>query len=178
LPVSSSGHLAVALRLLGYNAKGHLLFDVIVHLGTLAAVLWFYRAWLREYVRIPIDLLRSGEGDVSRPSLVQRCLGSNPVREVFWIVLATVPGISQISRYDMDRWGDYWRFTSLSVRRLFGEVFGDDRVAVAAHGNVLAATAFLHGLADHELTAEELAARDCDYELIITVRAVKAGRRS
>src|SRR5258705_13302652 len=25
------------------------------------------------------------------------------------ILLATLAGISQISRYDMDRWGDYWR---------------------------------------------------------------------
>src|SRR5437764_1264932 len=28
------------------------------------------------------------------------------------IVLCTLSGISQISRYDMDRWGDHWRFTS------------------------------------------------------------------
>ncbi|MHB8853418.1 MAG: hypothetical protein ACYC6P_08710 [Ignavibacteriaceae bacterium] len=26
--------------------------------------------------------------------------------------LITLAGLSQISRYDMDRWGDYWRFTS------------------------------------------------------------------
>jgi SAM-dependent methyltransferase len=39
------------------------------------------------------------------------------------VLLATFPGITQISRYDMDRWGDYWRFTSLSARRLFEEVF-------------------------------------------------------
>ena len=30
------------------------------------------------------------------------------------IFMGTVSGISQISRYDMDRWGDYWRFTSLT----------------------------------------------------------------
>ena len=29
------------------------------------------------------------------------------------VLLATLPGISQISRYDMDRWGEYWRFTAL-----------------------------------------------------------------
>jgi hypothetical protein len=29
------------------------------------------------------------------------------------VLLATVSGISQISRYDMYRWGDYWRFTTL-----------------------------------------------------------------
>src|SRR5205823_471614 len=26
------------------------------------------------------------------------------------VVLATVPGISLISRYDMERWGQYWSF--------------------------------------------------------------------
>ena len=91
------------------------------------------------------------------------------------VLLATVPGISQISRYDAERWGDYWRFTTASARRLFDEVFDPANVQVASHGNVLAAVAFLHGLAVEELTAEELDYRDPDYELIITVRAVKAG---
>jgi hypothetical protein len=35
------------------------------------------------------------------------------------VLLATVSGISQISRYDMNRWGDYWRFTDLSINFLF-----------------------------------------------------------
>ena len=87
------------------------------------------------------------------------------------VLLTTVPGISQISRFDMDRWGEYWRFTSLSTRRLLEEVF--PRVSVEAHGNVLASVAFLHGLAAEELRPEELDYRDPDYELLITVRAVK-----
>jgi SAM-dependent methyltransferase len=89
------------------------------------------------------------------------------------LLLATMAGISQISRYDMDRWGDYWRFTTLSARRLFGEVFSPGDVAVESFGNVLAATAFLHGLAQQELTPDELNATDPDYELVITVRACK-----
>ena len=32
------------------------------------------------------------------------------------VLLATFPGISQISRYDMDRWGDYWRFATRSAK--------------------------------------------------------------
>ena len=55
------------------------------------------------------------------------------------VVLATVPGISQISRYDMDRWGDYWRFTDASARRLFADVFRVENVTIATYGNVLAA---------------------------------------
>ena len=89
------------------------------------------------------------------------------------VVLATVPGISQISRYDMDRWGDFWRFTTLSIRRLFEEPFGPGNVAVQSHGNVRAATAFLQGLALEEIPADDLALDDPDYQLIITVRARK-----
>ena len=90
-------------------------------------------------------------------------------------LLVTVPGISQISRYDMDQWGDFWRFTSLSTRCLFEESFSGGNVTVQAYGNVLAAIAFLEGLAQHELNQKELDQRDPDYELLIVVRAVKAG---
>lgn len=89
------------------------------------------------------------------------------------VLLATFPGISQISRYDMDRWGDYWRFTTLAARRLFEEVFSSECVQVEAYGNVLAAIGFLHGLAAEELKRGELDYRDPDYEVLITVRAVK-----
>ena len=89
------------------------------------------------------------------------------------VLLATVPGISQISRYDMDRWGDYWRLTDASVHRLFGDVFGAENVTIITHGNVLVACAFLHGLAAHELKQEELYYHDPDYQVLITVRAVR-----
>jgi SAM-dependent methyltransferase len=90
------------------------------------------------------------------------------------VLLATVPGISKISRYDMDRWGYYWGFTSLATQRLLAEVFGAAQVDVRAHGNVLAAVAFLHGLAAEELEQAELEYHDPDYEVNITARAVKA----
>ena len=89
------------------------------------------------------------------------------------VLLATLPGISQIVRYDMDRWGDYWRFTTRSAHQLFTEVFPAGCVTVETHGNVLAAIAFLHGLAASELLPEELDYRDDDYQLLITVRAIK-----
>jgi GT2 family glycosyltransferase/SAM-dependent methyltransferase len=89
------------------------------------------------------------------------------------VLLATVPGISQISRLDMEQSGDYWRFTSASAQRLFSEAFPRRYVSVQGHGNVLAATAFLHGLATEELHEHELRAEDRDYELVVTVRAVK-----
>ncbi|HVP13526.1 MAG TPA: methyltransferase domain-containing protein [Phycisphaerae bacterium] len=88
-------------------------------------------------------------------------------------VLATVPGISQISRYDMDRWGDYWRFTTLSAQRLFEEVFPRETISVQSHGNVLVAAAFLYGLAVEDLRPADLESNDPDYQLLITIRAVK-----
>lgn len=89
------------------------------------------------------------------------------------VLLATFSGISQISRYDMDRWGDYWRFTTLSAKRLFEEVFSAGNVEVRAYGNVFTAIAFLHGLAVDELKQDELDYHDPDYEVLITVRAIK-----
>lgn len=45
LPVSSSAHLILPSQLLHWQDQG-LAFDVAVHLGTLVAVLWFYRSQL------------------------------------------------------------------------------------------------------------------------------------
>jgi SAM-dependent methyltransferase len=90
------------------------------------------------------------------------------------VLLTTVPGISQVSREDMETWGDYWRFTDASLRRLLSEAFDADRIALSIHGNVLAANAFLLGLAAEELKACELDHLDPDYQLILTARAVKA----
>jgi len=89
-------------------------------------------------------------------------------------LLATFAGISQVSRFDMERWGDYWRFTTLSTRRLFDEVFAADHVQLRAYGNVLSSVAFLHGIAAEELTQEELDYQDPDYQLLIAVRGLKS----
>ena len=89
------------------------------------------------------------------------------------VLLASFPVISQICRYDMDRWGDYWRFTDGSIRRLLGDIFTPEKVTVQAHGNILAAISFLHGLAAHELRPPELEHHDPDYQILITARAVK-----
>jgi undecaprenyl-diphosphatase len=46
LPISSSAHLILLPRLLGWSDQG-LAFDVAVHVGTLAAVLWYFRVEVR-----------------------------------------------------------------------------------------------------------------------------------
>ena len=90
------------------------------------------------------------------------------------VLLATFPGISQT--YD-DLWADkwYWNFTVVSAQRLFEEVFSIENVTVQGFGNVLAATAFLQGLAVAELNQQELDYTDLGYEVTITARALKEG---
>ncbi|HKY60804.1 MAG TPA: methyltransferase domain-containing protein [Gemmatimonadota bacterium] len=91
------------------------------------------------------------------------------------VILATIPGISKVNREDMDRWSYYWNFTTSSARRLFQEYFEPQDVSVEAHGSVLSAIAFLHGLADRELEPDELEFHDPDYQVLIGVRARKSG---
>jgi len=91
------------------------------------------------------------------------------------VVLVTFPGISQRS-HEAEKsfeYSWYWSFNSNSARRLFEEVFPAANVRIEAHGNVLSAIAFLHGLATEELRQKELDHYDPNYQVLIAVRAVK-----
>jgi SAM-dependent methyltransferase len=88
------------------------------------------------------------------------------------IVLATFPGISQLSGDEWSRtWS--WAFDSRLARRLFVSHFGERNVSVEAHGNSLAAAAFLQGLATADLAPAQLEADEESCELLVTVRAVR-----
>ncbi|MEP9379961.1 glycosyltransferase [Aquabacter sp. CN5-332] len=89
------------------------------------------------------------------------------------VVLATVPGISQIDHHD---WGHtwFWSLTPRCAKRLFGDVFPQDQVEVESHGNVLTSIGALHGLAASELRPDEIAHQDPQYPMVVTVRARKA----
>ena len=77
LPVSSSGHLVLFQEFL--PAPGdEVLFDLVVHLGTLAPVLFFYRQSILDMLRAP--LTEKGPLD-RRPN----------TRLILLVVLATVP---------------------------------------------------------------------------------------
>ena len=89
------------------------------------------------------------------------------------VALVTVPGISQISPHDMKLTGDYWRFTSAALERMFGKAFGAGEAEITTWGNVLAATSFLHGIAADELAEDDLLEVDPQFQLLTTVRAVR-----
>lgn len=79
LPVSSSAHLALTPRLLGWEDPG-LAFDVALHLGTLLALGWYFR---RDWIAMAgsaVRLLRS------------RRVDGPDDRRLLQLGLATVPG--------------------------------------------------------------------------------------
>jgi hypothetical protein len=88
------------------------------------------------------------------------------------VLLATVPSIAMIGD-GADVAGDYWRFTVESCSLLFGERFGAENVTVRPYGNFLAAIAGLAGMAQEELSREELDLEDRSFPVLIAVRAVK-----
>ncbi len=91
------------------------------------------------------------------------------------VALITVPGICQALPQNMrgtER--EWWRFTAAGAGRSVADVFGDAHVEVESYGNVLSATALLHGLVQEELEPAELAYHDPGYEVIIGIKAIKS----
>lgn len=82
--------------------------------------------------------------------------------------LLTVSGITQISRYDMDRWGHFWSFTNASLTKLFQQEAPLENITVKTYGNVKTAAAFLYGLSVEDLPEDVFSYHDPDYQLIIT----------
>ena len=91
------------------------------------------------------------------------------------VLLLSVPGTAGPVHGDAGAGTWHRAFTELSVRRLLGECFQPDAVTVGAHGNVLAATALLQGLAADELSDEELSFDDPQFPVVIVARARKGG---
>ena len=87
LPISSSGHLAIAEQLLGMNGVSDIpeFFDVLLHLGTLAAVFVAYWAEIRDMI---LEFF-AGVGDLIH--------GTTPVpvpparRMILLIIVGTLP---------------------------------------------------------------------------------------
>lgn len=88
--------------------------------------------------------------------------------------LITAAGISQISRFDYERWGDYWRFTDQSLAKLLTRQFSADKVRVSTVGNVALSCLFLQGLAAEDVPDPSLLQRtDPDYPMLVCAVAEK-----
>jgi undecaprenyl-diphosphatase len=80
LPVSSSAHLILVPRLLGWNDAflNSAAFDVMLHVGTLLALVGYFRG----------DLVRLLGAGIA--SLRERTLGDDPERRLAWLLLVSV----------------------------------------------------------------------------------------
>ncbi len=87
LPISSSGHLAIAEHLLGMKGASDIpmFFDVLLHLGTLAAVFAAYWGDIREIV---LEFFR-GIADLAHHTTPQRVPPAR--RMILLIIVGTLP---------------------------------------------------------------------------------------
>ncbi|TGL59768.1 methyltransferase domain-containing protein [Leptospira ognonensis] len=82
--------------------------------------------------------------------------------------LLTVGGISQISKYDYERWGDYWRFTDHSLSKLAQLVFRKENCTLLTFGNVATSCLFLQGVAYEDVKDKSIfEVNDSSYQMII-----------
>jgi len=92
LPVSSSGHLVLFQQLLGegfFATDQALLFDLVLHVGTLLPVLWYYR---EDLGRILASWTGGGTPRPIGESGVMAWLKADPDRWLaFLVVLGTIP---------------------------------------------------------------------------------------
>lgn len=89
------------------------------------------------------------------------------------VLLITGSGISQISINDYDNWGEYWRFTEQSMKKLMEEYFKPENIHVQAYGNVKTATCFLYGLCEEDMEETDFKYNDVQYPLIVTAMCRK-----
>jgi hypothetical protein len=89
------------------------------------------------------------------------------------VCLVTIAGFStHVSRYDMDRWGDYWRLSKKTASKAFKKNnFIIDECE--SFGNVKLAIAQMNGLCVEDIKSDILKENDSDYQMIITLRVKK-----
>jgi SAM-dependent methyltransferase len=85
------------------------------------------------------------------------------------VILLTVPSLSRLSRSNVD----YWRWTPAGLRAFIESTLPAASVEIEGHGNLLAAVAFLFGLAVEEFRPGELDTRDDGYPIVTTARIGK-----
>jgi hypothetical protein len=86
--------------------------------------------------------------------------------------LITVHGIAQISMYDYNIWGEYWRFTKKTFDELVGsfDIGGYD---IHSYGNVKTATAMLYGVVVEDLEEKDFEYDDEQYPVVLTLKIIK-----
>ncbi len=100
LPVSSSGHLAILENIFHVETNGSMLFDIMLHVGTLAAVFIVYRRDIWNMIKEAVFMLRDifvnlrlfFLNKIHKTSLKYRKIVHNSYRKfVVLILVSTIP---------------------------------------------------------------------------------------
>jgi len=100
LPVSSSGHLVIFQNIFHINADGGMLFDIMLHLGTLVAVITVYRRDIKkmliETIKIGIDIVKNIKTWIYNRKFdealrYKRIIHNNYRKFVVLILVSTIP---------------------------------------------------------------------------------------
>jgi len=89
LPISSSGHLSILQNLfrIEYSDERHLLFDVLLHLGTLVSICAVYRHEIKEMIVDGIEYLRlKSDSNQDEPVVLKP-----PGRALLFVIIGTLP---------------------------------------------------------------------------------------
>ena len=78
LPISSSAHLILPFQILGWPDQG-LAFDTAVHLGSLIAVVWYFRVELFNLISATLAYLVSGKPTQDSRLAINLFIGSLPI---------------------------------------------------------------------------------------------------
>jgi SAM-dependent methyltransferase len=87
--------------------------------------------------------------------------------------LVTAAGISYLSMYDYDNWGEYWKLTKYSMRKLFEESFDSENVEVCSYGNSKIAIGMMYGLCQEDVSEKDFEYCDEQFPVIVTVNVKK-----
>jgi len=82
LPVSSSGHLVLGSHILGFKEQG-IVFDVMLHLGTLVSVIIVFRKELLAMIYAPFQMMQGDRSEAVRHSFLWD----------IYVIIATIPAV-------------------------------------------------------------------------------------
>ena len=89
LPVSSSAHLILPVHLLGWPDQG-LPFDIAVHVGTLFAVLFYFRDDLKRFIDASVDIWMYRRSNEHADLLGKLALATIPIMIVGYVLKPTI----------------------------------------------------------------------------------------
>ena len=89
LPISSSGHLSILQNLfsLDYTEEEHMLFNVLLHLGTLISIFAVYRKDIKTMISDGLSFLQMrSDSDSDEPVVMKP-----PARALLFVIIGTIP---------------------------------------------------------------------------------------